>query len=164
MAREKKILYNDKDLDIELYGPLFSIAWKQETTYYHIDLISNYIQQACDEIERLWKDPKIGFITVIRPTASLPHPKIAVHLAKALREGKSNMAFSAVLFTGKGIRASLIRSLVSELNYIAKYPYPHQVFGNSEKAADWVLHTVERVLPDWKMNKQEIHEFIRSVR
>ena len=160
----KTSLYSDRDLDIETYGPLFSVKWKKETTYYHIDLITHFIDQTCEAIEQVWKTPKIAFITVIPNTAKIPDLKISSYLAKKLKDKTLNTAFSMVLFTGKGIRSFLIKNLVAELNYVSKYPYPHQVFGNSEKASDWALNNMNRLLPEWGINKKEIYSFIRSIR
>jgi hypothetical protein len=79
------------------------------------------------------------------------------------RETAPLIRCSGVVFDRGGFAASVVRSLVTTLNLIAKQPYPSQVFGELGAALTWIESKLDKQRP-WDFDRAEIVASVKTLR
>lgn len=117
---------------------LFVVLWRKHTTLEGIAKLSKHL---AGEGAR---HPKgLGLVTIV-PTVAVPPPHdVRGKLASAFSEAVS-VKGSAVCFEGSGLRATIVRSVVTGLNLLSPTPFPHKVFSTLESGLHFINEHLEK--------------------
>lgn len=55
---------------------------------------------------------------------------------------------SAIAFEGTGLRATLVRNVVTGLTFLARQPFPHKIFADCAAAARWLAAEQAKLPPE----------------
>lgn len=117
---------------------LFVILWRKNTT---LEGIAKLVKHLAAEAA---KNPKgMGLVTIVPTTAVPPPNEVRGKLASALSEAVF-VKGSAVCFEGTGLRATIVRSVVTGLTLLSPPPFPHKVFGTLESGVEFVNQNLEK--------------------
>ena len=79
----------------------------------------------------------IGLITIVPPKAVPPESEVRGRLARAFSEAPNVMG-SAICFEGSGLRATIVRSVVTGLTIMSRPVFPHKVFASRAAGVTFV--------------------------
>lgn len=79
----------------------------------------------------------IGLITIVPPKAVPPELGVRDHLARMFSDSP-NVKGSAICFEGTGLRATIVRSVVTGLTIISQPAFPHKVFASLVEGVTFV--------------------------
>lgn len=110
----------------------FVVMWHHHTTLEGVEKFSQHL-----ETHSKLHPKGLGLVTII-PTAATPPPtEVRGALAKALTAAKF-VKGSAVCFEGTGLRATIVRSVVTGMTLLSAPPYPHKVFASIPEGVTFV--------------------------
>lgn len=82
---------------------------------------------------------KLIILQVVEATASPPSTEVRAALGAMLQRASEYTVASAVAFEGDGLRASVVRSIVTGLNLMSQPSYPHKIFKTVREAIAWQI-------------------------
>ncbi|MFK7986236.1 MAG: hypothetical protein AB8I08_09405 [Sandaracinaceae bacterium] len=101
---------------------------------------------------------KIGFLTVVEPTADMVSGPVRSELAKMFRGVANAVSCSALVFEGEGFQAAAARAVTTTINQLARQPFPHRVFGDVQAAVLWMeTH-------DGRFRPRDLHRNVEQIR
>jgi hypothetical protein len=128
-----RILRSDQDHTAFTWGPILGVVWRHETTVDAARALAIDVGDFASELP----ERKGLLLTVVTPHASLPSGEARQALSGILRAGADTLICSAVVMEGDGFRASAVRSVATGLAFVARQPFPHRVFSNTDSAIAW---------------------------
>ncbi|MFO0756040.1 MAG: hypothetical protein U0359_06095 [Byssovorax sp.] len=120
-------------------GSLVVLIWGRETTEAGIAHLAKTIA----DLARL-SPSGVALITMVSEDSAPPAAPNRSALASALKasgtvDNKPGLVRSAVIFEGKGFVAAMVRGVVTGLQLLQRFPFPHQIFDSPESALAWLL-------------------------
>lgn len=82
---------------------------------------------------------KVYSLVLVQHHVLLPEPAVREAASEMLRFLSKTGGGVAYAVEGTGLRASAMRTFVSVMSMAAHAPFPTQVFGDSDRAIDWLL-------------------------
>lgn len=134
MSSSATIVANTRDYCFATWQEFLVVFWKRDTTLEGALAVT----EAMLRFGRSQAD-RIGVITVVEETATLPPGNVRDALAEFLKAGSGVIRASCLVHEGTGFRTAAIRTLVTGLTLLAKQPFPHKVFATVEDAASWIV-------------------------
>jgi hypothetical protein len=122
MTQPWQILAKNQDYLLASWGDIFAVVWFGDTTvegvlHVHAAFTDFAVSNAGGKV----------LLTIVSRSASSPSSAARHELATFLTKAAVYLRCSAVIMEGTGFRAAAVRSVVTALNMLAKYPYPHRV-------------------------------------
>ncbi|MBL8909639.1 MAG: hypothetical protein JNM17_02940 [Archangium sp.] len=125
-------LFKSDSCAIGLSNGVFLCVWVGEATVEAADQIEQSITKRSGEF------PKgIGLVTIVPEHAPPPKGPARNRIAELLGRAQ-NVKGSAVCFEGSGLRATLVRSIVTGITLIGRMNFPHKVFAGLEAGTAFV--------------------------
>jgi hypothetical protein len=122
-----------EDYAVGAWDNLLVLIWRRNTT---ADAARD-VRGFCESIAR--EQPGgIFILTLVRAQAPPPDPEARAIMVRLLKDGKSYIRAVAVVIEGKGFRASMVRSVVTGLTFLARSPFPHRVCDLEDAVAMFV--------------------------
>ena len=78
-------------------------------------------------------------MTLINPLARVPDDAAKARIRNTVLRHSAQIAAFAYVVEGEGFGAAAIRSGLSLISLVARYPFPMKVFGYVEEAVPWML-------------------------
>jgi len=131
-------LWQNEECALGLIDGVFVCVW-----------VGNPTVRAADEIERCFKEhgPRFskgaGLITIVLANAPPPESAARKRIAEILSNSQ-NLKASAVCFEGSGLRATIVRTVVTGINLMARLAFPHKVFATFESGVAFVHGTLSQ--------------------
>jgi hypothetical protein len=111
-----------------LLDNLFVALWRQHTTLEGVAKFSEHVARAGKQ-----HPGGLALLTIVPSSAPPPPGEVRAKLAAAFA-GAQGVKASAVFFEGSGLRATIVRSVVTGLSLLAPPKFPHKVFGKLEES------------------------------
>jgi hypothetical protein len=127
------VVVTTPDHVIATYRHLAIIIWKVNTTLEGVRALREAARALAGA-----HPAGIGLLTLVEEGAPAPSGPARASMAQAAQTLGDVVRASAVTFEGDGLRASLVRAVVSGVNLVAKQPFPHQVFATVQAASQWL--------------------------
>ena len=103
----------------------------------------------------------IGLLQIVEDTAVPPEKAEREVLGNMLRGGREHIAASAVVHEGEGLKASIVRSVVTGLHMAARPAFPHKIFKDQAEALTWHVSTLRAArllrVPEESAYRNAIH-------
>lgn len=107
-------------------------------------------------------DKKIGFLTLAEENAQLQtSPEVRQVISRILKDNDSHLGAAAVVFTGKGFRATFARSVVTAINIASTSSFPNRVFDNQPEALEWLT---QKMQPYSKISEALLTQALQHIR
>ena len=139
---------------------VFIVYWRLATTSEGVKALATVIQPLAA------KYPEgIGLLTIIPPRAAPPAHAVRVELAAGMKMA-NGVKGSAVCFEGTGLRATIVRSVVTGITLLSGTAFPHRVFATLEEGSRFVhgcLTTTGTKCPSPERLVAEVGTWRRSV-
>lgn len=92
---------------------------------------------------------RIGFMTLIEPDAIRSSPEASVRQATAavLKAFNTRIGAAAVVYEAKGLKATILRSIIMIINTLAGSAFPNQVHSDAAEATRWLVSSLGRDAP-----------------
>lgn len=111
---------------------LFVALWRIHTRAEGIEKFAKHAAALAKE------QPKgIGLITIVPPKAVPPESDVRGQLARMFSDAP-NVKASAICFEGSGLRATIVRSVVTGLTILSQPPFPQKVFASLDEGITFV--------------------------
>jgi hypothetical protein len=106
---------------------------------------------------------KIAFITVIEPDSikDSPDNEIRTAVAKLLKEHGTRIGGAAIIYEPKGLKATMIRMIISMINLISGQRFPSQVVSTVDSGVNYIVSNLRDEL---KVPRSRIRTFVNSNR
>lgn len=101
----------------------------------------------------------IGLLTIVPPKAVPPESDVRGRLARAFSEAPNVMG-SAICFEGSGLRATIVRSVVTGLTIISRPVFPHKVFASLEEGVTFVNEHLAAAGAPTLQNSRVVNEIV----
>lgn len=109
------------------------VLWRGETTLAGVKQLRQVMRDVTEEYPA-----GIGLIQVVEPNAPPPDTTARKAIAGLLSSQREHLMGSALVFEEDGFKMAAVRAIVSGISALARPGYPHVVFSNVLKAADWL--------------------------
>lgn len=80
----------------------------------------------------------IGLVTIVPENSPTPDGAVRKRIADVL-SASTNVKGSAVCFEGTGLRATIVRTIVTGITLMARLSFPHQVFASALAGTAFVV-------------------------
>lgn len=129
-------LWRNDECAMGLIDGLFVCVWLGLPTVLAADEIEKCIRARSSQF------PKgSGLVTIVLANAPPPERAARTRIAEILRDAQ-NVKASAVCFEGTGLRATIVRTVVTGINLMASMSFPHKVFATFESGVAFVHETM----------------------
>lgn len=92
---------------------------------------------------------KVGFATVVHPEAlngKVP-AEVRTTVASLLRRYSHRIAATVVIYENRGIKASIVRTIIMTINLLSRTTFPSEVHAHMGPAITWLVATVGKDAP-----------------
>ncbi len=103
----------------------------------------------------------VFLMTIIEANALMPSVVARDAMADFLTGAAGRMVLSAVVYEGTGLRATVVRGVVSGLAMLTNYPFPHKLFPRVDGAAHWFC-TSSPLARGW--SERDLTEMVKELR
>ncbi|MEM9459747.1 MAG: hypothetical protein AAGF11_36555 [Myxococcota bacterium] len=79
-----------------------------------------------------------GLLTIIEPTSPTPALSLRAEMAGIFRRSRT-LKVSAIVYEGTGFRESIVRSVVTSMSVLARFPFEYKVFASVLDACPWLF-------------------------
>lgn len=125
-------LWKTKDCALGLTHGFFICVWLGDATVEAADQLEQNINTRSAEF------PKgVGLVTIVLEHSPPPSSAARNRIGELLGRAK-NVKGSAVCFEGTGLRATVVRTIVTGITLIGRMNFPHKVFAGLEAGAAFV--------------------------
>jgi hypothetical protein len=125
------VLHAERDFVVGTYGPVFLVIWRIDTTEVGMRRVASLFRSA-----RL--PERVGMLTVVDENATMPSSEARELGAAFLSKNSKRIVASAIAHEGSGFKAAAVRAVVTGLTMLARQPFPHKVFPDTDRAASWL--------------------------
>ncbi|MFT3707360.1 MAG: hypothetical protein QM817_06800 [Archangium sp.] len=125
-------LWRDADCALGLSNGVFVCVWLNNATVEN----SDRIEKTIDELRGRFP-AGIGLVTVVLEKAPPPTSPVRNRIAELLGRAQ-NVKGSAVCFEGTGLKATMVRTIVTGITLLGRLKFPHKVFASIESGTAFV--------------------------
>jgi hypothetical protein len=131
-----KVIGYDRDVAVGILGDVVLLLWRKRITAAGVE----WTRQAFESLlGTRAPETKIAFVTALEPECDLNTPAaVRKGLALLLKSHEARLACAAIVFAGDGFGMTIVRSIITAINIIARSRFPNAVFGRLESALQWL--------------------------
>lgn len=135
------------------------LVWKGIPVMQGVDALRTSFAEAKQQLTR----ESLALVTVFEAAAIKKTPEAAVRegVAKVLADFEDVIGGGVIVFEGGGIKATVIRTLITAINLREKVNFPHRVVGSVGDGCNWLSDALGEEL---RLSPDELLGFVNRVR
>lgn len=142
MTPEVQYLKETETYTVFKYDAFAILVWKQAPNLEGVSRLGELFRL----VRKSLNGQKFGYLAIVEEVAGRNmDAEVRKALSMTHKEFEANIAGAAIVFEGTGFRASIVRSVVSAIDFASRMAFPSKVESNVLSGATWLRQRVGSV-------------------